>query len=64
MQIRRSSHLEFSNQPLCITNLCVGQKHEISLDVSELEINLDTKLLYISDIDCVVSIWMNNLKIM
>lgn len=39
-----------------LVNLHVGYELEISLDISELKIYLDTKLLYISDIVCLVSI--------
>lgn len=64
MQVCRSNNLEFSNQPLSLINLHVGYEHEISFDIFELKIYLDTKLLYISDTVCVVSVWMNNLSIM
>lgn len=63
MQVFRSSNLEFSNQPLSLTNLHVGYEHERSLDIFELKINLDTKLFYTSDSVYVVSIWMNNLSV-
>lgn len=63
MQVFRSSNLEFSNQPLSLTNLHVGYEHELSLDIFELKIHLDTKLFYTSDSVYVVSIWMNNLSV-
>lgn len=62
MQVFRSNNLEFSNQRL--NQFTMGYEHEISLDIFELKINLDTKVLCISDTLCVMTMWMNNLGTM